>query len=134
MGCGHARRPYSSQVTAQPNTINLTLPMLLSPKAQGCKDFQKPSKSGQVGIHWKALAEYSQMSTHLPGFQSFFTFLQNFALAKLATSSKRVNIIFKHKDAKLFKKTSKPCHVCIHWNANFFETHLTKPVMLEFIG
>ena len=25
-----------------------------------------------VGIHWIALAEYSQMSTHVPGFQSFF--------------------------------------------------------------
>ena len=49
----------------------LTLPMLrlLSSKEQGCKDFWKPSKPCQVGIHWIALAEYSQMSTHLPGFQ-----------------------------------------------------------------
>ena len=52
----------------------LTLPMLrlLSSKAQGCKDFQKPSKHCHVGIHWIALAEYSQMSTHVPRFQSFF--------------------------------------------------------------
>ena len=32
------------------------------------------------------------MSTHVPGFQSFFRFLHNFILAKLATSSIRVNI------------------------------------------
>ena len=50
----------------------LTLPMfrLLSSKAQGHKDFWKPSKPCLVGIHMKALAEYSQMSAHLPGFQS----------------------------------------------------------------
>ena len=31
----------------------------------------KPSKPHHVGIHRIALAEYSQMSAHLPGFQSF---------------------------------------------------------------
>ena len=30
------------------------------------------------------------MSTHIPGFQSFFSFLHHFAMAKLATSSIRV--------------------------------------------
>ena len=30
------------------------------------------------------------MSTHMPGFQSIFSFLHDFELAKLATSSKRV--------------------------------------------
>ena len=30
------------------------------------------------------------MSTHMPGFQSFFSFLCHFVLAKLATSSIRV--------------------------------------------
>ena len=39
-------------------------------------------------------SEYSQMSTHLPGFQSFVVvssfFLHDFVLAKLATSSIRV--------------------------------------------
>ena len=34
----------------------------------------KPSKPCHVGIHWIALAEDSQMSTHLPGFQSFLCF------------------------------------------------------------
>ena len=32
------------------------------------------------------------MSTHEPGFQSFFSFLHHFALAKLATSSIRVKV------------------------------------------
>ena len=42
---------------------------------------------------WEALAEYSQMSTHVPGFQSlgFFSFfLHHFILAILATSSVQV--------------------------------------------
>ena len=38
---------------------------------KGDKDFRKPSKPCHVGIHWTALTEYSQMSTHVPGFQSF---------------------------------------------------------------
>ena len=55
----------------------LTLPIqrLLSSKALGRKYFWKPSKPCHVGIHWIALAEYSQMSTHVPGFQSFFRFI-----------------------------------------------------------
>ena len=32
--------------------------------------FWKTSKPCHVGIHWIALAEYSQMSSHMPGFQS----------------------------------------------------------------
>ena len=45
----------------------LTLPMLrlLLSKAQECKDFWKSSKLSHVGIHWIALAEYSQMSTRV---------------------------------------------------------------------
>ena len=60
---------------------------LFSSKAQGCKDFCKQSKPCHVGIHEIALTKYSQMGTHLPGFRSFFRFLQHFVLAKLATSS-----------------------------------------------
>ena len=59
-------------------------------KAQGRKDFWKPSKPCHVGIHWKALAEFSQMSTHVSGFLSFFMFLHHFVMAKSATSSIRV--------------------------------------------
>ena len=65
--------------------------MLLSSKAQGCKDFWKPSKSCHVGIHWIALAEYSQMSTYLPGFPVIFQLFVSFWVAKLDTSSIRVN-------------------------------------------
>ena len=48
------------------------------------------SKPSFVGIHWIALAEHSQMTTHVPGFQSYFKFLHHFVLAKLATNSIRV--------------------------------------------
>ena len=34
------------------------------------------------------------MSTHLVGFQSFSGFLHHFEIAKLATSTMRVNILF----------------------------------------
>ena len=51
--------------------LNLQMLRLLSSKAQGCKDFWKPSKPCFVGIHWIALAEYSQMSTNMPGIKSF---------------------------------------------------------------
>ena len=63
---------------------------LFSFKAQGGKEFWKPSEPSCVGNHWKALAEHSQMSTHMPGLLSFFSFLNHFVLAKLATSSMRV--------------------------------------------
>ena len=72
-------------------TLTLSMLRLLSSKAQGRKDFQKRSKPCHVGIHPIALAEYSQMSTHLTGIQSFLGFLHHFVLAKLATSSIRVN-------------------------------------------
>ena len=73
------------------STLTLPMPRPLSSKAQGCKDVRKPSKPCHVGIHWIALAEYSQMSTHLPGFQSFSSFLHHFVLARLSTTSIRVD-------------------------------------------
>ena len=63
---------------------------LLLSKAQGCKDFRKTSEPCYVGIHWKALAEYSQMTTHVPEFRSFFKFFASFCNGKLASSSIRV--------------------------------------------
>ena len=58
--------------------------------------FLKPSQPCHVGIHWIALAEYSQMSTNVvPELKSFFRCLHTFILAKLATSSKRVNLLRK---------------------------------------
>ena len=67
-----------------------TLPMLslLSSKAQGWKDFRKPSEPCHAGIHWIALAEY--WCRYIPmcqGFSHFPVSLHHFALVKLATSS-----------------------------------------------
>ena len=59
-------------------TLNPSKLRLLLSKAQGHKDFWKPSKNCHVGINWKALAEYSQMSTQVPGFYSIFNFLHHF--------------------------------------------------------
>ena len=47
----------------------------------------KPSRLCHVVIHWIALAEYSQISTHVPGFQLFSGVLHHLVLDKLATSS-----------------------------------------------
>ena len=60
-----------------------------SPKAQERKNLWKLSKPCLVGIHWIALAEYSHMSTHLPGFQWFFRI---FVSANLVISSIRVKV------------------------------------------
>ena len=37
-----------------------------------CIRVLRPTKPCHVGIHWIALAESSQMSSHVPGFQSGF--------------------------------------------------------------
>ena len=53
----------------------LALSMLRLPlsKAQGYKDFRKPSKPGHINIHWKALAEYYHMSvSHFPVYFTSF--------------------------------------------------------------
>ena len=58
--------------------------------------FQKP-KLCHVGIHLSTLAEYPQMSTPVPGLNSnFLGFLHHFLLAKLATSSIRVDVLTKY--------------------------------------
>ena len=70
-----------------------------------------------------ALTDYSQMSTHVPGFHSFFRFLHHFVLVKLASSSIGVNpsnakaTFVQGQGRKDFRKPSKPCHVGIHWIA-----------------
>ena len=53
-------------------------PMLLLFKAQWHKNFRKPPKPCLVGINWIALTEFSQMSTHMAGFQSFSRFSASF--------------------------------------------------------
>ena len=64
----------------------LTLPMLrlLSSKAQECKDLWKPSKPYHVGIHLMALIQHSQMSTNVPGFQSFPSFFASFCIGQIS--------------------------------------------------
>ena len=64
----------------------LTLPMLrlLSSKGQEYRVFLKPFKPCHVGIHWIALAEYSQMNTYMPGFQSFSSFFPSFCIGQIS--------------------------------------------------
>ena len=59
-----------------PITSGIDPPMLrlLSSKAQVVKAFLNTSKPCHVDIHWIALTEYCQMSTHMPGFWSFNIF------------------------------------------------------------
>ena len=66
---------------------------LLSSKAQGRNDFEKKSNPCHVGIHWIFLTEFSQMSTYVPGFQSFSGLLHDLVLAILATSSISVDTL-----------------------------------------
>ena len=54
--------------------LTVSMLKLLLSMAEKCKKFWNPTKTCNVGIHWKALAEYYQMSTHMPRFQSFFSF------------------------------------------------------------
>ena len=54
--------------------LTLSMLRLLLSKAQEFKNLGKSYKPYHLGIHRKALIEFSQMSTHLPGFRSFFSF------------------------------------------------------------
>ena len=58
------------------------------PKHKDANIFQKPSNPCHVGIHRIALAEYSQMSIHVPGVQSFFDskFFASFCIGWLRLS------------------------------------------------
>ena len=74
--------------------VNLYNAEATFPNALGRKDFRQSSKPCHFGIHCITLVEYSQMITHVPGFQSLFRFLHHFVLAKLATSSSiRVKLV-----------------------------------------
>ena len=70
-------RVLSKNYPMNTNMTGLTLPMLIiilgyfHPKHKNAKNLRKLSKPCHVGIHWIALAEFYQMSTHVPGFQSF---------------------------------------------------------------
>ena len=58
--------------------------MLLLSNAQKSKKLWKSSKACHVGIHLKALIEYFHMSTHLPGFQSFFRYFAYFGIGQIS--------------------------------------------------
>ena len=105
------------------------LRQLLS-KVQRCKDFSKSSKPCHVGIHWIALAEYSQMSTHVP--INFSGFLNHFWLAKLATSSIKVNgLILTFPRLKIIHLMSEMWSIYLSlWNLYFIH-HFTIRVPLE---
>ena len=64
--------------------FSLLMLSLLSSKKHGREDFWKSSKPCQVGFHWIAPARYSQMSTHVPGFLSFFKgFFASFCIGQI---------------------------------------------------
>ena len=69
------------------------------------KGFWKTFKPCHIGIHWKALTEHSQMSTHVAGVQSFFErFFASFCIDEI--SHQQISV-----------KPFKPCHIDIHWIA-----------------
>ena len=64
------------------------------------QDYSKTSKPCCVGIHWRALAEYSQMITYMSGFQSFFRIFASFFIGQITTSSMRASTITVNNHAK----------------------------------
>ena len=64
--------------------LSLSMLRLLLSEAQELKNLWKSSKPCHLGIHWKALIAYSQMSTHLPGFRSFFSFFTLFCFDQIS--------------------------------------------------
>ena len=57
---------------------------LLILKSTRKENFLKKHINCHVGIHWKALAEYSQMRTHVPVFRSFFRFFASFCIGQIS--------------------------------------------------
>ena len=57
---------------------------LLSTEPQERKDHSKPSKPCHIGMHWIALAEYSQMNTQVSGFQSFFRLFASVCIGQIS--------------------------------------------------
>ena len=62
------------------NSSNAEATFVQSTRTQNI--FKKPSKPCLAGIHWKALNEYSQMSTHLPRFQAFSGMFASFCIGQ----------------------------------------------------
>ena len=63
------------------------------PQRTRVQRFFKTAKPCHIGIHWIALTVYSQIGTNVRGFQLIFqVFCLSLYLAKIATSSIRVNL------------------------------------------
>ena len=71
---------YPETLRNRLGALTLPMPRLLS----DAKIFEKSSKPCHVGIHWIALVEYSQMSTHIPGFQSLSRFFTSFCIGQIS--------------------------------------------------
>ena len=81
--------------------------------------YENRLKSYHVGIHLIVLVEYSQMSTHVPGFQSFFRFFASFSIGKISHQQHKGwgclgYLCPMHKKAKIFENRLKSYHVGIH--------------------
>ena len=99
-------------INSSPSDTFLTLPKLslLWSKQKRCKDFWKRFKPCHVGIHWLALAECSQMSTHMSGFQSFSRFFASFRIGQISQQQhKGCDFAFKYFPKNAYKpKFSSP--------------------------
>ena len=75
------------------SVLTLLMLRLLSSKHKNAEIFENFFKPCHVGNHWKALAESYQMSTHLPGFQSFLSFFRvTFFLPNLPPAAREFNL------------------------------------------
>ena len=85
--CGqHSQSKYEwtgNYISGACAALDFTLSVLgkLSSESQGCKDYKNTFKPCHVGNHWITLTKYSQISTHVPGFNHFWGFLHHFVLA-----------------------------------------------------
>ena len=64
------------------------------PKDKDAKSFEKTAKPCHVGMHWIALAECSQMSTYVPGFQSFLRFFASFCIGQISHHQHRGYVLW----------------------------------------
>ena len=63
---------------------------IFCPKHKDAKTFFKPSKPCHVGIRWISLTEYSNTGTHMPGFQTFFSFFSLFCIVQISQQQHNV--------------------------------------------
>ena len=85
-GCCNNTEYRAFLVWVSRNWLTIQILRLILPKAQRRKDFLKAIKTLSCwysldSSHW---AEYSQMSTHMPGFQSFFSFFASFCIGQIS--------------------------------------------------